>query len=673
MLKDLAMSEVFSPQASNPEASPSASSWYADWGNVLLAGLVVYVITFLLWITFEWGSERTVMLVREGGYPPVMLVGVVLAWRMARMKDIPDRTSQAWTVIGFAFLLWLAADSLWAYQHLTGVAVPALSLFDPAYLLSSLVLAAGILLFPAERLRGRDRTRFWIDCGIIITGLSALTAYIIVGPGYLEGTSSTFEMLVLLAYPISHMLVLIVVFSIVVRRPDAGSAGVLMLLGAGLFLYAGTDFWWTFLEVRDRYVNDALTYATWMLAQALLVASPQRHYDIVSRGVPSEDRWHLASQARVFVPYLAAAIGLLVIGLALLPEIFDRIGVAVVFLTILVALIVARQILTMWENTELRLQQAVRRSEERFGALVEFSSDMIAVLDRHGRITFQSPSSRELVQREPDDFVGTKLLDWVQDGDREQVERTLSEVLSGRSARGKFEWRLPGADGRMMHLETIASSEVENPAVGGIVLNSRDVTERKHLEARLIHQAYHDPLTDLPNRSRFFEYLETGIAGVHERHGIALLFVDIDNFKLINDTHGHKSGDEVLRQIATRLQDGLRRGAVLSRLAGDEFTILLHNLRNMEEAEGIAERVLESLSETMTFNDSTFAISPSIGVAYTESPEIEADELLNQADLAMYSAKRSGPGCYASFEPWMREAQKDLNSSFQEASAPVRS
>jgi diguanylate cyclase (GGDEF)-like protein/PAS domain S-box-containing protein len=634
-----------------PEESELTNSWFRDWGNVLVVALAAYVAAFLLWVTFEWGSERTLMLVREAGYPPVMLIGVILAWRMALVAEIPRRTRQAWAVIGFAFLLWLAADSLWAYYHVTGVSVAVISLFDPAYLLSSLVLAAGILIFPAESLRGKDRTRFWIDCGIIITGLSALTAYIIVGPGYLERTSTALGTLILLAYPLSHMLVLIVLFSILVRRPDAGSVGVLMLLGAGLLIYAGTDFWWTYLEVRDRYVSEAVTYGTWMIAQALLVLSPQRHYEVLRQRTSSDDPWRTVRQARVFVPYFAAAVGLLIVGYAILPDMIDRIGLAVVFLTLLMALIIARQIVTIRENSELRLQRAVQRNEERFKALIEHSSDMVAVLDRNFRFLYRSPGAARSVSEmgvveDSSLFVDLVAPEYVAD-----VQRALETVTSTKTSTTAVEWQLNCPDGEPRYFETIISNRLHNPTVSGLVLNSRDITDRKRLESRLSQLAFYDPLTRLPNRTSFFDTLTLEMQQVTDEHGIGLMFVDIDNFKFVNDTYGHDVGDALLQEFSDRLLQSVRPGDVLSRLAGDEFTVMLPGLRNADEAGAVAERILQRMEQPFQIGEHEISVSSSVGIALTNDADADKDELLRRADMAMYAAKSERPGAAALFQP----------------------
>ena len=184
---------------------------------------------------------------------------------------------------------------------------------------------------------------------------------------------------------------------------------------------------------------------------------------------------------------------------------------------------------------------------------------------------------------------------------------------------------------------------VSSSSVAGTVL---DVTERKQLETRLSHQAYHDPLTGLSNRAHFLERLET-----NQRHDrIAVLFIDLDNFKDINDRLGHNAGDRVLCIIAERLRLCLRDGDLAARLGGDEFTILLHGLLTPDSADAVARRILHVLSEPIAIDDETVLITPSIGVATSAPDRDDSPEgLLRSADIAMYRAKRDGKARYAVF------------------------
>jgi diguanylate cyclase (GGDEF)-like protein/PAS domain S-box-containing protein len=248
----------------------------------------------------------------------------------------------------------------------------------------------------------------------------------------------------------------------------------------------------------------------------------------------------------------------------------------------------------------------------------------------------------------PRDFSATRAryLAAVHADDRARVSSALERVRQTGIAE-TLDYRITQQDGaeRVVHVrvEALPSSTGEIQAVAGTVL---DVTERKQLETRLSHQAYHDPLTGLSNRAHFLERLDSN----QRQDRIAVLFIDLDNFKEINDRLGHDAGDRVLCIIAERLRLCLRDGDLAARLGGDEFTVLLHGLTAPYSADTVARRILQVLSEPIAIDDETIVITPSIGVAISTPDRDDSSEgLLRAADNAMYRAKRDGKARYAVF------------------------
>jgi diguanylate cyclase (GGDEF)-like protein/PAS domain S-box-containing protein len=230
--------------------------------------------------------------------------------------------------------------------------------------------------------------------------------------------------------------------------------------------------------------------------------------------------------------------------------------------------------------------------------------------------------------------------------DQTSVSSALERVRETGVAE-TLDYRITQQDGaeRVVHVrvEALPSSTGEIQTVAGTVL---DVTERTQLETRLSHQAYHDPLTGLSNRAHFLERLDTNL----RQDRIAVLFIDLDNFKEVNDRLGHNAGDRVLCIIAERLRLCLRDGDLAARLGGDEFTVLLHGLMAPDSADAVARRILHVLSEPIAIDDESVLITPSIGVAISDPDRDDAPEvLLRSADIAMYRAKRDGKARYAVF------------------------
>jgi diguanylate cyclase (GGDEF)-like protein/PAS domain S-box-containing protein len=300
-------------------------------------------------------------------------------------------------------------------------------------------------------------------------------------------------------------------------------------------------------------------------------------------------------------------------------------------------------------------REELRCSEERFRSLVQNASDLVTVVEGDTRISYQSPSVKRLLGFEPDDVVGMRLSDLLHPGDVPQAHAVLNGAMSRPDGHAVVEARMHHTDGSWRDVELIGSNQFQNPAIRGFVLNIRDVTDRKILEEQLRHQALHDPLTKLANRTRFADRLEHALVRHAESgNSLAVLFMDLDNFKAVNDSLGHAAGDVLLTQVAERVHACLRRGDTVARLGGDEFAILLEEVRSADETEAMCRRILASLNRPFDIEGKELIMGASIGVALsTPDATTDADTLLRNADVAMYAAKSQGKGCFRMFEPSM--------------------
>ncbi len=305
---------------------------------------------------------------------------------------------------------------------------------------------------------------------------------------------------------------------------------------------------------------------------------------------------------------------------------------------------------------------AVRFHEEgdaRLRSLVADSSDLIVVLDRDGLTEYLSPSIESVLGYSADELTGAPFERLVLKPDRQALARILGD--GGATGRRVVECSLRHRDGTYLSFELRHRNLLEDDRVRGIVINARDVSERKAFENQLTHQAFHDPVTGLPNRALFADRVEHAIArGPRDRKAVGVMFIDLDDFKTINDSLGHASGDEVLRQVGVRLQAGLRETDTAARLGGDEFAVLMEGVVDDQAASYVAERILETLEPSITVDGKELFIKTSIGICIPEADApIDAAELLRNADLAMYIAKRERKGSYQMFEPAMHERALD--------------
>jgi diguanylate cyclase (GGDEF)-like protein/PAS domain S-box-containing protein len=301
---------------------------------------------------------------------------------------------------------------------------------------------------------------------------------------------------------------------------------------------------------------------------------------------------------------------------------------------------------------------AVAARERHFRTLVQNSTDMILVLDRKGAISYVSDSVRNIYGYSPEELASQNFMDQVHPDDHEDMKRFVVEVASKPGNMAMVTCRIRHADGSWRHSETVGNNLLHDPEVEGWVLNTRDVTERQALEEQLAHRAFHDSLTNLANRALFTDRVEHAVARQARRsEPVAVLFLDLDGFKGVNDTLGHAAGDELLMAVAERLLSCARDVDTVARLGGDEFAILLEDTRDGSGPARVAERVLRALASPVRLRDKEVTVSASIGIAVSDpGREPSSEELLRNADIAMYMAKGSGKDRFEIFEPSMHIA-----------------
>jgi diguanylate cyclase (GGDEF)-like protein/PAS domain S-box-containing protein len=293
--------------------------------------------------------------------------------------------------------------------------------------------------------------------------------------------------------------------------------------------------------------------------------------------------------------------------------------------------------------------------EDRLGSLVRNASDMVSIVEPDGRVSYISPSALRLIGIEEEEAAALDWRDVIHPDDRPALEHFLAGLAPGGS--GHFECRVRDAEGEWRDVESLATNLTGDGAVEGIVLNTRDVTDRKRLERRLQHQASHDTLTGLPNRVLLRDRVEQALAR-RRRTGapLALIFLDLDDFKNVNDTLGHAAGDAMLQEVARRLDGCIRACDTATRLGGDEFAVLVDDLTDESQAVVVAERILAALRAPMQIAERAVEPMGSLGIAFASGERETADGLLRDADAAMYLAKDRGKGSYAIFEPAMHAA-----------------
>ncbi len=336
----------------------------------------------------------------------------------------------------------------------------------------------------------------------------------------------------------------------------------------------------------------------------------------------------------------------------------------------------ASQVALALESAALTEDLLRQQTEARFRSLVQNSTDVVMVVDADSTVRYVSPSVQGVFGYDPAELEGVKLTGLIHPEDKAQVLQFLTaSSREGGPSTTLIESRIRHRDDFWLHVETLRTDLMHDPNVKGIVLNSRDVSERKAFEQQLAHQAFHDSITGLANRALFRDRVEHALERqTRDDQQISVLFMDLDDFKTVNDSLGHAAGDRLLGEVGERLRASLRAPDTAARFGGDEFAILLEDASGIAGPAEVAERILLALDGPFLLEGKEVFVRASIGIATawpgrSVGPE-GAEELLRNADVAMYIAKEAGKNRYQIFEPEMHDTalrRLELKADLQRA------
>ncbi|MGK5678408.1 diguanylate cyclase domain-containing protein [Actinoplanes sp. URMC 104] len=283
-----------------------------------------------------------------------------------------------------------------------------------------------------------------------------------------------------------------------------------------------------------------------------------------------------------------------------------------------------------------RTQIQRRRADERFQALFQHAPDLVSVLDAEGRIEYSSPSAVAVLGFPEGKLVGSSVFDIVHPEHLSYMREQFALLRANRDAVLRLQAVVRSGHGEYRWFEFTASNKLHDPSLHGIVINARDISETRAFQERLAHEAQHDPLTGLPNRRRMQDELDASLS----EEPVAVLFVDLDGFKPVNDAYGHEAGDELLRQVAERLSGCVRERDVLARVGGDEFVVLMPGVLSPADGDAMSARIRHALERPFAIGGAEVRIGASVGV-HLAAGASDPDEALRAADHAMYAVKRS--------------------------------
>ncbi len=621
----------------------------------------------LAWVTALIAAPGAALVVSDLGLPTASTLSGI-AWLRASVTW-PGEYVRSARLMAASLICWSFGAVVWGVLELTVQMTPFPSLADAGYL-ASIPFACGALLALPVPPQPFGRLRAVLD-GLVLAGSTLLVGWVLVLSPVRAHPQEPVADLISLTYPLGDLVLVAIALSVLSRGLRHGApTGVVGHVGTGVLAMAFADASFAYLVATGSYRSGLLVDAGWMVGLALLY--------LAARQRPRP--WSTA----VEVPYRsAAALPYLAVLLAVVAACVQRVRIGhndfLVFSVLLatLSLLAARQYLsTLTQHAWIRaLEQRVqertaelqdstarlRGSEARFRSLVQNSSDVIVLLDDRGELTYVTPSVKRALGYEPNLLLGAPADTLVRREQRAVFHSTLQQA--GQPGRGPvtIELDLLHRDGSYRHFAVSVTDLLDDPAVGAVVLNGWDVTVRRQLEQQLTHQAYHDALTGLPNRALLHQRLDHALAHRLRGRGVAVLYLDLDGFKAVNDTLGHHVGDELLQAVSQRLLSCVRPSDTVARLGGDEFAVLVPHLTGEPEALALAGRITTLLSQPYRLQGQDVFVASSVGLALTpdDGSATTATVLLGDADLAMYRAKQQRLGGYQRYQPAMRTTMRD--------------
>jgi diguanylate cyclase (GGDEF)-like protein/PAS domain S-box-containing protein len=531
---------------------------------------------------------------------------------------------------------------------------------DALYLAGYVVLAAGALQLVRRRTPKGDLLSV-IDGVMVALGVGAVS-WTVLGESFDGRGLDLLEQLVPIAYPALDLLLLAVLVRLVLgggaRNPS------FVLLASSLLALITADIAYGMLDVTGNYQSGDLVDLGWM-ASYVLWGAAALHRSMCHLTEPADSPERPRSRGFLAVLALTAiAAPLTLVVQDLRGAETDVVVLATVSMVLFALVLVRVRLLTQHiervaaQQAQLAsLSEAEQRNARLFRSVVQHSSDIITLLGPGGVVAYASPAVELLLGRAPETVVGTVYTHLIHPDDVDAVRNQAMFILEGGLRTSvRTECRVSHTDGTWRDTEIVVTNLLDDPDVAAVVVNARDVTVRKQLENELNRQAFSDTLTGLANRALFTDRVAHALSRAERgTDPLAVLFVDLDDFKVVNDGLGHPVGDRLLVEVAARLGRATRPGDTVARLGGDEFCILLESGLMPDVAQHVADRIVEVLRAPFRIDGAELTVSASIGIALGYNGRNQPDELLRNADLAMYMAKRNGKGRSVVFEPEMYE------------------
>jgi len=634
------------------EITAQRSATTPRWVDTLLVTLVAYCFTGTVWMLTGLGGPDVTHYVGLMSDAPAALMAVIIAAATAR-ATAPGPLRTAWIALAGALGLYLVGVAIGTVSWLVGhdpFPGPADLFYCAFYAVLSL---ASLFLIRAAAVRV-PWIQLSLDATIFTVGFGAFFWFLVIRPATSHADVDILKAVLSQAY-VALDCILLLMFGVLLLTGSGNAGGwrVPLLLLVGFAMMFLGDILWSLAKVRGYYLPGQFQDVLYLCCYAPVAAAGRAQ--LRASAAPARAMSNTSDALARSLPYAAMLAAFLVLAYFTRGDISGPATLMTVIVFTLTLLVMVRQAVVLRGDALVREQRAARLVEARYASLIANASDVIMIVAADGVLRFASPASERTLGLRPEDITGKNLPELWAGEDAERLRMFLAELAATPSGTvGPVELRIERGSKRYV-IESVGSNLSEDPAVQGLALNFRDISERKALEEQLRQLAFHDPLTLLANRNLFRDRVQHALTLAQRgQSSVAVMFLDLDNFKNINDSLGHDAGDDLLQAVAQRIVKTTRSSDTVARLGGDEFAVLLEGIATISEVERLASALVETLDRPFQLDGTEVRVGASIGVAFS-TPDAGAETLLSNADIAMYHAKAAGKGRYITFQPQMQD------------------
>ncbi|WP_112182482.1 MULTISPECIES: DUF4084 domain-containing protein [Paraliobacillus] len=607
-----------------------------------LSILFIFIYTGLYYIfLITWKSNEGVLSL-VGNFLSLFGCFIAAIWLYTATKESEKTERNFWLLLLLGTSSTFIAEFFWHfYENILKIDVPFPGLPDLFYLLQIVFYFVAITYKLSGTKRKYHFTKFIFDLVIVMTVASTFSWHFLIHPTIAAGDVSLFPLVVSLAYPIGDLVLLAGIISVYFQNQLVKENKLLYLLFIGLLIQIFADSYFLYLISIDGYSSGSLIDPLFILAILFVGLTGVFKKTETTLNQTDERAIHKTGVFRLILPYLTVTFLFVFMIYRNTNTDIVTIGSAISILLVMI-----RQIFIVSENQQL-LQQLHKKKEQleigkkRYKSLYEYHPDAVYSLDLKGRFESVNSACAKLLASDKEELIGISSSNFILEKDHKKAYAHMEVVMRGQAQ--NYEISLRDSVGQTYIANITNIPILVRGKLVGIYGIAKDITENKQNEEKIQFLAYHDALTGLANRRLLEDSL---VSATTQNEPFAIMFIDLDNFKKINDTLGHDVGDKLLVSISEKLRKCVNKDTLVARNGGDEFTILLKGISNREEVSQIANDLINTLIQPHVINDDNVLSSPSIGIALYPFDDTNPSGLMNKADLAMYQVKSEGKGKY---------------------------